>query len=224
MYQQSLTLYEIAVVLGLALFCGATAPACGKPAAGEGGTSRQSASPQGSLTQPANRAANPQALFAEGQRALQRGDLDTAEAAFRRVIAMDPGAGAAYSNLGVIAMRRKEWDRAIALLQKASRLEPKVAGIRLNIGLVEYRRGHYAAAIAPLKMNATSHVTAGENDGRTLAHQFIALNLVRTDLSESGDSFGADLSYPIDRADALAVWVTRSGSLTPIQAAGGFLR
>jgi len=51
---------------------------------------------------------DPQAFFAKGQTALQNGDLDTAEASFRRVIAMDPGAGAAYSNLGVIAMRRKE--------------------------------------------------------------------------------------------------------------------
>lgn len=93
---------------------------------------------------------DPQAWFAKGQAALQSGDLDAAETAFRQVIAIDANAGAAYSNLGVIAMRRKEWDRAIALLRKAERLEPKMTGIRLNIGLVEYRRGNYAAAIAPL--------------------------------------------------------------------------
>src|SRR5258708_36324074 len=73
-------------------------------------------------------------------------------------------------------------------------------------------------------MNATSHVTAGENGGRTLAHQFIAMNLTRTDLNQSKDSFGAEVSCPTDRADALAVWVTLSGSLVPIQATGGFLR
>src|SRR6266446_6808993 len=93
---------------------------------------------------------DPRALFAKGQTALQSGDLDTAEAAFRRVVALDPRAGAAYSNLGVIAMRRKEWDRAIALLRKAEKLEPKMTGIRLNIGLAQYGRGNYAAAIAPL--------------------------------------------------------------------------
>src|SRR5260370_41738146 len=70
-------------------------------------------------------------------------------------------------------------------------------------------------------MNATSHVTAGENGGRTLAHQFIAMNLTRTDLNQSKDSFGAEVSCPTDRADALAVWVTLSGSLVPIQATGG---
>jgi len=49
--------------------------------------------------------------------------------------------GAAYANLGVIAMRRKEWDHALSLLQRAEKLEPKMAGIRLDIGLVKYRRG-----------------------------------------------------------------------------------
>src|SRR6059058_2637116 len=107
--------------------------------------------PQSTSTQDAvANGSSPQTWFAKGQEALQRGDLEVAGAAFRRVVALDPRSGAAYSNLGVIAMRRKEWDKAITLLRKAETLEPKMAGIRLNIGLVEYRRGNYAAAIAPL--------------------------------------------------------------------------
>jgi tetratricopeptide (TPR) repeat protein len=98
----------------------------------------------------ANQRMDPKEWFAKGQAALQAGDLDAAETAFRRVLVADPRAGSAYANLGVIAMRRKDWDRAISLLQKAEKLEPKMAGIRLNIGLVEYRRSNYAAAIAPL--------------------------------------------------------------------------
>src|SRR4029077_7015404 len=90
-----------------------------------------------------------QAWFAKGQAALQAGDLDSAEASFRKVTAADPRAGAAFANLGVIAMRRKQWEQALALLQKAERLEPKMTGIRLNIGLVKYRRGDYAGATAP---------------------------------------------------------------------------
>lgn len=93
---------------------------------------------------------DPQASFAQGQAALQSGDLATAEAAFRHVLSVDPQSGAAYANLGVIAMRRKEWDHALTLLQKAEKLEPKMSGIRLNIGLVKYRRGDYAGAVAPL--------------------------------------------------------------------------
>src|ERR1700686_858354 len=95
-------------------------------------------------------AVDPQAAFAQGQAALQSGDLATAEAAFLRVLSVDPQSGAAYANLGVIAMRHKEWDHALTLLQKAEKLEPKMSGIRLNIGLVKYRRGDYAGAVAPL--------------------------------------------------------------------------
>src|SRR6202521_1166268 len=82
-------------------------------------------------------------LFQDGQRALQSGDLDAAQQAFRQVLKADPRSGAAYANLGVIAMRRKDWDAALSLLQRAQRLEPKMAGVRLNIGLVKYRRGDY---------------------------------------------------------------------------------
>ncbi len=98
----------------------------------------------------ADRRTDAQAWFAQGQTALQAGDLEAAEAAFRRVLVADPRACSAYANLGVIAMRRKDWEHAIELLHRAEKLEPKMAGIRLNIGLVEYRRGNYAAAIAPL--------------------------------------------------------------------------
>ena len=101
-------------------------------------------------TKTASAASNAQVIFERGQEALQRGDLDAAEAAFQKVLLADPRAASAYSNLGVIAMRRKQWDRALTLLKEAERLSPGMAGIRLNIGLVEYRSGNYAAAIAPL--------------------------------------------------------------------------
>ena len=108
------------------------------------------ASQQVSKTETRSTRVDPQKLFQEGEAALNEGDLAKAETAFRQVLAIDPRAGGAYANLGVIAMRRKEWNHALSLLHKAENLEPKMAGIRLNIGLVEYRRGNYAAAIAPL--------------------------------------------------------------------------
>lgn len=88
--------------------------------------------------------------FEQGQRALQSGDLDAAETAFRKVLAADPRSAAAYANLGVVAMRRKDWDRALTLLQKAAKLAPNMSGIRLNIGLVRFRRGDYVEAIPVL--------------------------------------------------------------------------
>ena len=83
--------------------------AWGLPPTGGKRAFQQSASTKGGAAPNSN----PQAWFGKGQAALQSGDLDTAEAAFRKVIEIDPRSGAAYSNLGVIAMRRKEWDRAI---------------------------------------------------------------------------------------------------------------
>jgi len=70
-------------------------------------------------------ASDPQAWFQKGQTALQSGDLQAAEDAFRKVLAADPKAGAAYANLGVIAMRRKQWDEALKNLKKAESFPPK---------------------------------------------------------------------------------------------------
>ena len=97
---------------------------------------------------PAN---NAKTWFSKGQVALQSGDLDSAEEAFRSVLAADPNSGAAYANLGVIAMRRKDWDEALKNLKKAEKLSPRMAGVRLDIGLVDFRRGNYADAIVPLE-------------------------------------------------------------------------
>src|SRR6267378_5155602 len=135
----------LACILVISFPVAAGRQAYARPVAARGGEQQSDPSSAG-----ASQRMDPQAWFAKGQSALQAGDLDAAEVAFRRVLAADPRAGGAYANLGVIAMRRKEWNQAITLLQKAEKLEPKVAGIRLNIGLVEYQRGNYAAAIAPL--------------------------------------------------------------------------
>ena len=130
------------LAIGLALV--AAGSVCVRPATRNGVKPQSSSTPVG-----VKRPVDAQGWFTKGQVALQTGDLDAAEAAFRQVLLVDPRAGPAYANLGVIAMRRKDWDRAIALLRKAEKLEPKMAGIRLNMGLVEYRRGNYAAAIEP---------------------------------------------------------------------------
>lgn len=67
----------------------------------------------------------------------------------------------------------------------------------------------------------TSHVTAGENRGETLHHEFIALALAQAPL-------GRDLPLVVPKISgvprhALAVWVTRRGELVPLQATGGWL-
>lgn len=100
--------------------------------------------------QTANQPAQAAAVFQQGQQALRAGNLDSAEAAFRRVLKMDPQSAAAHANLGVVYMRRKTWEPALVELRKAEQLAPKMSGIRLNIGLVEYNRGNYEEAVVPL--------------------------------------------------------------------------
>jgi tetratricopeptide (TPR) repeat protein len=91
--------------------------------------------------------ASPAQLFAEGQSALERGDLDRAAKAFRGVLAADPGDPGAYANLGVVYMRRQQWTQALAMLEEAEKRAPSVPGIRLNVGLAHYRQYDFGAAI-----------------------------------------------------------------------------
>ena len=96
-------------------------------------------------------AADPAQIFQRGQDALTRGRLDAAEQDFRQVLQLDPQAGPAYANLGVVYMRRKQWTRALRSLEKAQQLMPNVAGVRLNIGLAYYRQNEFLKAIPPFE-------------------------------------------------------------------------
>jgi hypothetical protein len=76
-------------------------------------------------------------------------------------------------------------------------------------------------------------VGAGENRGRTLTHDFVALGIERQPLKSSGngEEFRATLTLPdapsatqsSNARLALAAWVTASGELEPEQAVGGWL-
>jgi tetratricopeptide (TPR) repeat protein len=97
---------------------------------------------------PAQRPAkDPAKIFQAGQDALNRGQLDRAERDFRQVLALDPQAGPAYANLGVVYMRRKQWNKALENLHQAERLMPKEPGVQLNIGLVYFRQNEFPNAI-----------------------------------------------------------------------------
>src|ERR1700747_320416 len=69
------------------------------------------AAPQGASGGTANarpagaKAADPATLFQRGEEALKQNRLDEAEHEFREVLLVDPQAGPAYGNLGVVYMR-----------------------------------------------------------------------------------------------------------------------
>jgi len=82
---------------------------------------------------------------------------------------------------------------------------------------------------AALLANAlTSDVKAGENRGRRLNHDFAAVSLVHKPLIKRGADAEGEFSMPRQQNEkpsqlAIAVWITRLGSLEPLQATGGFL-
>jgi hypothetical protein len=87
--------------------------------------------------------------------------------------------------------------------------------------------GEYEVHSAILASGLSSDVKAGENRGRRLNHDFVALTLATERLVRYGDSLQGEIQFQsIPQSPgklALAVWITRSGRLEPLQATGGRL-
>ena len=88
--------------------------------------------------------------------------------------------------------------------------------------------GNFQIHAALLACDVDSQVTGGENRGRSLRHEFAALDLVSIGMTTSNGiahgKFILDTSrYASEKALAIAAWITRPGELTPIQATGGWL-
>jgi hypothetical protein len=90
--------------------------------------------------------------------------------------------------------------------------------------------GPYDVHIALLGCGISSRVTAGENDGATLGHEFVVLGIA--DNALVGDAGSAALrsnvrlpqsAVPDLKRRACAAWVTRRGEMIPLQATGGWL-
>jgi hypothetical protein len=91
-------------------------------------------------------------------------------------------------------------------------------------------KADYEVRVALLGGGLSSKVTAGENDGRTLKHEFVVLGLAEKELSKdpSSGALQATLAVPSPivgdaKRRALAAWIVRRGDLTPLQATGGWL-
>ena len=87
--------------------------------------------------------------------------------------------------------------------------------------------GKPAAYIAVLGMGMTRKITAGENEGQTQTHDFVAMDLQRIALSEVGDAWVGQGTWQIVKAAnpsryAVAVWVDDDGR-APLQVAGDWL-
>ncbi len=81
--------------------------------------------------------------------------------------------------------------------------------------------------IAVLGMNLETQVSAGENSGRTLRHDFVALGVVSAPLKTHTGAYRAVAMLPaagMQHDDlAIAAWVSGAKNQAPIQAVGGYL-
>ncbi len=97
-----------------------------------------------------------------------------------------------------------------------------------NFVPVENGTADYEVTAALLVSELGSDVTAGENSGRHLNHDFAALSLITRPLTNQTNEFQGTFVIDADPKGitgrlALAAWITRSGRLEPLQAAGGWL-
>ncbi len=80
----------------------------------------------------------------------------------------------------------------------------------------------WQAHIATLGMALETDVRAGENKGRRLRQDFVALSLLTLTLDPKTNSGKLTLPAPKDGEKAIAVWITRGDQSTPLQATGGW--
>jgi hypothetical protein len=110
-------------------------------------------------------------------------------------------------------------DRSVGKLEVTIESETARIAFSGNSGSKEIE-----AHLVPMAMDVSSDVVAGENRGRKLAHSFVALDLVSRKLSYKNGEFSVELPFDYAAARAVAVWVTLVGSVSPVQAVGGYLR
>jgi len=86
----------------------------------------------------------------------------------------------------------------------------------------------YEVHAALLANGLTSDITAGENRGRRLNHDFVVTVLAKISLKIEdntckGEIFLAGTGNRQSEGNAIVAWVTRVGHLEPVQAVGGWL-
>ena len=91
------------------------------------------------------------ALIAQGESALQKGDLRGAETLFRRATATDPRSSDAYFGLGLVQLKERSLDGAVDSLGRAATLNPRLEGPHLFLGIAQFQAGQGPAAVVSLQ-------------------------------------------------------------------------
>jgi hypothetical protein len=82
--------------------------------------------------------------------------------------------------------------------------------------------------VALLGNDLESDVKRGENSGRKLRHDFVVLQLAKSDMVVSAGSWSGSISFSkeggVEKPSALAAWVATGEIDPPLQATGGWLQ
>jgi|SRR5579884_1159311 len=118
-------------------------------------------------------------------------------------------------------------DRTTGVL--AVTVDPESGACRVEFSPSEKMSVDYEAHVALLGGGFVSRVTAGENEGETLRHEFVALALADAPMKSDGANAAVEIKLPESQTEgadrrAVAVWITHRGKLAPLQAAGGWVR
>jgi hypothetical protein len=88
--------------------------------------------------------------------------------------------------------------------------------------------GALALNLALLGNDLESDVKRGENSGRKLRHDFVVLQLAKSEMTNQGNLWTGTVllssNAGSDKATALGAWVKWGETAPPIQATGGWLK
>jgi len=82
----------------------------------------------------------------------------------------------------------------------------------------------WQAHVATLGIALKNDVNAGENSGRRLRHDFVALSLLSLALHPGTNFATLTLPPPNEGEKAIAIWITQADHSAPVQATGGWTR
>ena len=125
----------------------------------------------------------------------------------------------------------KEWQ--YGKLPEAATETPGVLKITMNGDRVSAAfkaspsaAGRYDIHVARLGFSLTADVTAGENNGRKMSHDFVVLGLTNETMKAGTKELqlpASSTKSTIDPRTAIAAWITPAGQIEPIQAVGGWV-
>ena len=102
---------------------------------------------QSSGSAPSSSAAKAAALYKQGLADLQKGDLDSARAAFETVVRLAPQSPEGHNSLGWVLLATDEMDSAISQFHKALALKPDFVQAHVNFANALIRKGDLAGAL-----------------------------------------------------------------------------